>query len=46
MDHQNLVMFPLELIMFTILSFGIMKSKNSFPNLMFPPADINVYLPP
>jgi hypothetical protein len=46
MEKAYVVMFPIELILFTLLSFGLMKLKNKFPNIMFPPAEISIFLPP
>lgn len=39
-------MFPIELVMFVGLAFGLLKLKSSFPNMMFPPTNVSVFLPP
>jgi hypothetical protein len=39
-------MFPIELGLFCVFSFFLMRLKNRYPNIFFPPSNINVYLPP
>lgn len=49
MSDQNLPvvsMFPIEIIVFCILAFTIFKLKNKYPNLLFPPFGVTVFLPP
>jgi hypothetical protein len=42
----NNLLFPLELVFFVSIAIIIVKLKDKYPNLMFPPKNVEVYLPP
>lgn len=39
-------MFPLEILVFCSLAFGIFKMKKYYPNILFPPSGVTIILPP
>lgn len=40
------MLFPLEIIVFCALAFGIFKLKKKFPELLFPCKGVTLFLPP
>ena len=42
----NYIQLPLEIFSFISLAFLTMKIKVKYPNVMFPPHNVEFYLPP
>ena len=42
----NYIQLPLEIFSFISLAFLTMKIKEKYPNLLFPPHNVEVFLPP
>lgn len=40
------MMLLVELVSIFIMALVLMKLKSKFPNIFFPPTNVNVYLPP
>lgn len=43
---NEILMFPIEIIIFCLLAFGIFRLKKYYPNALFPPSGVTVILPP
>ncbi|CAD8078280.1 unnamed protein product [Paramecium sonneborni] len=45
-EQLDLLLFPIEIVVFCALAFGIFKLKKKFPNLLFPCQGVTIFLPP
>ncbi|CAK78121.1 unnamed protein product (macronuclear) [Paramecium tetraurelia] len=45
-EQLDLLLFPIEIVVFCGLAFGIFKLKKKFPNLLFPCHGVTLYLSP
>ncbi|CAD8163431.1 unnamed protein product [Paramecium octaurelia] len=45
-EQLDLLLFPVEIVVFCALAFGIFKLKKKFPNLLFPCHGVTIFLPP
>ena len=43
---MDLLLFPVEIVVFCALAFGIFKLKKKLPNLLFPCSGVTMFLPP